>query len=127
MSILDDIGAELTSDGVVGGVTDWVLAKSYMPPTPDNVIALFETGGDAPDQTPGTKYEYPTFQVRVRGSKFGYEAARIKIQEVFDSLNDSTISGYIYVFPLQSGPIPLGYDREDNRPELSWNFATMKG
>lgn len=127
MSILDDIGTHLTSDGVVAGATGWALGKSYMPPDPDKIVAIFETGGGAPDQTPGTAYEFPTFQVRVRGSKFGYEAARTKIQEVVDSLNNATVSGYIYIYPVQSGPIVLRYDRDDNRPELAWNFATMKG
>jgi len=127
MSILDDIGAKLVTDLVVEGVTGWTLAKSYMPPTPDQVIGIFETGGIIPDQTEGISYEYPTFQVRCRGLSFGYEATRIKIQEVFDSLNNSTVSGYIYIYPNESGPILLKYDHDDNRPELAWNFTTMKG
>lgn len=126
MSILDDIGTKLVDDNVVGGATGWVLHKSYLPATPDNVIALFETGGAAPDQTPGTAHDFPDFQVRGRSSEFTYDVLRDKMQEVFDSLNDATLSGYIYTFAIQSGPIPMGFDKQNNRPELVWNFRTMK-
>ena len=126
MSILDDIGAQLTSDDVVGGVTGWTLFKSYQPKSPDKTITIYETGGPEPDQTPGTGYDFPTFQVRGRGAEFGYEALRSKMQDVFNSINNATISGYVYIFAVDSGPIPLGYDKEDNRPQLTWNFKTMK-
>lgn len=125
MSLLDDIGAKLTSDGVVGGATGWTLGKSYLPPSPDQVVALFETAGPEADQTEGTRYDEPTFQVRARGATFEYDQLRDKMTEVFNSLNDATIAGFVFVFAVQSGPLPLGYD-ENNRPELSWNFATMK-
>jgi hypothetical protein len=102
------------------------LFKGYQPHTPDKTITIYETGGPEPDQTPGTTHDFPTFQVRGRGAEFGYEALRTKMQEVFDTLNNASISGYVYVFGVDSGPIPLGYDKEDDRPQLVWNFKTMK-
>ena len=125
MALLDDIGTELTTAGVVGGATGWTLAKAFEPPTPDQVVTLYETGGGLPDQTDGTKYDLPTFQVRVRGDEFGYEDARTKMGDVFDALNDATISGYVFVFAAQSGPISLGHDGA-TRPLLTLNFVTMK-
>jgi hypothetical protein len=126
MSLLDDIGDKLIADGVAGGVTGWTLYKSYQPDSPDKAVTILETGGPDPDQTPGIAHTFPTFQMRVRDSTFEYEAARTKIQEVFDSLNNATITGYVYVFAKDSGPILLRYDAADERPELVWNFRTMK-
>jgi len=125
MALLDDIGTKLTSAGVVGGATGWSLAKAFEPPTPNKVVTLYETGGGPPDQTDGTKYDLPTFQARVRGDEFGYEAARTKMEAVFDALNDATISGYVFVFALDSGPLSLGHDGA-TRPLLTLNFTTMK-
>jgi len=125
MSILDDIGTALDAASVTGGVTGWTLYKSYLPDSPDLAIAVFETGGPTPDQTQGDKFDEPSFQVRGRGEAFGYDALRTKMQEVFDALNDATVSGYTFIFADSSGPIPMGYDKND-RPELSWNFSTMK-
>jgi len=126
MSILDDVGDKLVADAIVSGATGWTLYKSYLPATPDKAIALFEAGGDAPDQTPGTAHDFPDFQVRGRSAEFTYDVLRTKMQEVFDSLNDATLSGYIYTFAVQSGPIPMGFDKQNNRPELVWNFRAMK-
>jgi len=126
MSILDDIGTQLTTDGVVGGASGWTLAKSYQPATPDKMITIYETGGKEPDQTPGTTHDFPTFQIRGRGVEFGYAALRTQMQAVFDSLNNATISGYVYIYAIDSGPIALRFDTAENRPEMVWNFRTMK-
>lgn len=126
MSILDDMGTHLADNSIVSGATGWTLAKSYQPATPDKVLTIYETGGPAPDQTQGTGHDFPTFQVRGRGEEFGYEALRTKMQEVFDSLNDAAISGYVYIFAAESAPIPIGYDKNSNRPVLVWNFKAMK-
>lgn len=126
MALLDDIGTHLTTAGVVGGATGWVLSKGYMPPTPDQVLAVFETPGEPPEVGKGdaTVYDYPGFQVRVRGAKFGYSAARAKLQDVFDALHAREPSGYVYVYAAGSGPLPLGNDAQQ-RPELTQNYRAM--
>lgn len=126
MSILDDIGTHLTTNSVVGGATGWTLFKSYQPASPDKTITIYETGGPEPDQTPGTGHDFPTFQVRGRGTEFGYEALRTKMQEIFNTLNNASVSGYVYILALDSGPVSLGYDKDGNRPQLVWNFKAMK-
>jgi len=126
MSLLDDIGDKLIADAVVEGATGWALYKSYQPNSPDKAVTILETGGVEPDQTEGTAHTFPSFQTRVRGDNLGYEEARTKIQEVFDSLNNATIAGYVYIYANDSGPIPLQYDTADERPEIVWNFSTMK-
>ena len=125
MALLDDIGTYLTSQNVVGGETGWTLAKGFEPPTPDKIVTIYELPGDEPDQTEGTKYDYPFFQTRVRGEEFGYEETRTKVQAVFNALNDADISGYVYVFARQSGPQSLGHDGL-TRPILTLDFAVMK-
>jgi hypothetical protein len=127
MSILDDIATHLEtgSPTIVGGSTGWTLFKGLMPDSPDQAVALYETGGPPPGQEKGgTRLSEPTFQVRVRAGAHDYSAARTKIQEVFAELDDATISGYIFVFPLNAGPLPLGQDTNE-RPHLTWNFRTM--
>ncbi len=125
MALLDDIGAHLVSENVVDGATGWALAKGFEPPSPDKVVTLYELPGDEPDQTDGTKYDLPALQVRVRGDEFGYDAARTQLQTVFAALNDATITGYVYVYANQSGPISLGHDGS-TRPLLTQTYVTMK-
>ena len=123
MSLLDDIGDRLTTDGVVDGA-NWILGKSFIPSEPDQVVSIHETGGEDPDQfSPASGVV--TFQVQVRGKTFEYDIARTKMQAVFDSLNDATIAGHTYTFSMQSGPLSLGVDG-NNRPELAINFRARK-
>lgn len=125
MSILDEIADQLTNEGVVGGADGWIVAKAFEPPTPDTIITIYETGGGAPDQTDGTRYDIPTIQVRLRGDAYGYELAKIKMNAVFDALNDATITGYTYIYSAQSGPIALGHD-VNTRPIFTMNFIAMR-
>lgn len=125
MDLLDDIGGKLIADGLVEGDTGWKLYKSYLPPTPDQAVIIYEFPGPEPDQTTGTAYEYPSFQIFVRGNVFEYDVVRIKIKEIFNSLNNADIAGYNYIYASDSGPLLDTYDKE-NRPTLFWSFRTMK-
>jgi len=120
MSLLDDIGSYLTTNSIVGGATGWTLRKSVITPAPDQTVAILETSSPNIQQ-----FSTPTgelnFQVLIRGAKHEYDTARTKAEGIFSSLNQATISGYVYVFALTSAPIPLGYDN-NLRPMLSWNF-----
>lgn len=121
MALLEDIETFLTNAGVTAG---WTLYKSVMPPSPDKVIALFETGGWMPQ----TASDFPvlTFQVRVRAEEFGYAAARAKMEAILHALHNANITGYVYCFAMQSAPNFLGYDQQGNRPDLSLNFRLMR-
>lgn len=125
--LLDDIGNKLIADGLANGDSGWKLYKSYMAPAPNKIVAIFELPGPEPDQTPGTAYEFPAFQIFVRGEEFGYEEARTHIKKIYNSLNNADLSGYVYIYAADSGPLLDFYDREDNRPTLFWSFRTMKG
>ena len=127
MDLLDDIGNKLIADGLVDGDSGWKLYKSYIPPSPAQAVAIFEMPGPEPDQTQGIAYEFPGFQIYVRGEEFEYNIARKKIKEIYNSLNNADIPGYTYIYASDSGPLLEGYDKESNRPVLFWSFNTMKG
>lgn len=125
MSLLTEIKAALESASVTGGATEWTAYLSYIPDSPDKAIAIYDTGGESVDQSGGTKYDRPTFQLYIRGEAWGYEAARTKARDAFDALNAAEPSGYTYLYAVTPEPIPVRYD-ENNRPELSWNFRAMR-
>lgn len=135
MALLDDIGDHLVAAGVVGGATGWTLAKSFSPSTPDKVVTLFETPGQTPeilrDGDGAPSYDYPGFQVRVRGTAMDYATARKKIYDIFVALHQAEPDGVsgdptiVYIYGVQSAPMPLGHD-PSNRPELTWNFQIMR-
>lgn len=129
MSLLDDIATQLQDDGVGGiagggGDLTWTIYRSFQPDTPDQVIVISELPGDPRDQTEGISYEFPGFQITVRAEEMMYDIARAKIDDIISSLNNVTISGFVYVF-ADTSPIPLGYD-ENQRPVIALNFSTMK-
>ncbi len=122
--LLDEIGAWLVERGVAGGATGWALAKAYMPPSPDQVVGLFETGGFLPSPSA----DRLTFQVRVRGAKLDYPGARSKIGQALDALQklagELSGAGYVSITAMQA-PFPMGYDAND-RPEVACNFAAVR-
>ena len=133
--LITDVLDYLEAQSLIGGVTGWTRAAGYLPPSPDQVVAIFETPGEVPEVVPEGSteqaYDVPGFQVRARGGEFGYSALRTKIGAIYRSLHGSTLSpttgdpGYVYVYGVQSGPLPMGNDG-NNRPELVWNFVAMR-
>ena len=124
--ILDFLAAE----GLIGGATGWARAATYLPPSPDQVIAVFSTPGDPPEITPSgsaeTAYDEPGFQVRGRGAEFGAEALENKMWAVYRALHDGDVGGnYVLVRAVQSGPMMMGYDAS-GRPEMTWNFSVIR-
>lgn len=126
MAMLDEIEAQLSATGIVGGSTGWGCYKGYMPATPDKAIVVVDTAGVDVDISDGTKYDEVTFQLLGRGAEYGYEALQAKMQAAaFTALHDQDVSGYVFIFATTPGPIPLGLD-ENNRPRMSWNFRAMR-
>lgn len=129
--LLDDIAAALESAGVAGGTSGWGLYKGILPDKPDKAVALYETAGDVPSSA--LALDFPGLQVRVRGPRrrddaAPYTAARAKIQEVFDALHAQEArlgSGYVFIYAVNSGPLPMGYDAND-RLHLSLNFRISR-
>lgn len=125
MSLETDILDLLTTDGVIGGVTGWTGQVAVQPETPDQVVTVTATPGGPPDQSSGTKYDEPDFQVRIRGGVRDLQATNTKIREIFDTLNNATLVDYVFVFPQTSEPLFLGEDT-NRRPQYSLNFNVMR-
>ena len=101
-----------------------VLFISREPDSPDAVVTVFDTGGGEPSS--GTENnEFPTIQVRVRGTVMDYETAYAlidSIKNVLHNLASQTINSTKYIGVWASSDIiPLGYDASD-RPILTLNF-----
>jgi|SRR5665213_207411 len=138
--LLDDIGQELISEGLVGGETGWILYKGFLPaslptnPT-EQIIALFETGVGEPDiirdfSTGEKSFDNTSFQVRGRSAVNSYQALRNKMEAIFNALHQTEpakVSGqnYVYVYCKQATPLPLGKD-DANRDSMTLNFSVMR-
>lgn len=125
----------LQEEGLIGGSTGWAMASNYMPDDQNQVVAVFDTPGERPDTAPDgsteTEYDYGRFQVRVRGAQYGGGPARTLIGQIYRALHNSNLNPttgdpvYIYVYGIQSSPLPLGLD-DASRPGFSWNFEYMR-
>lgn len=68
--------------GVVGGNNPWSIYLGSEPNSPDDVVTLYDTGGDPPN--PKFLLDEPRFQVRVRGNS--YKAAYDRATAIKDAL-----------------------------------------
>jgi len=128
MALLDDVGAALTTAGLVGGATGWKLYFGHLfdEPGADEAVCLYETPGEMPEQA--WAIDRPGLQVRVRGAPNGYQDARAKLQAIFELLHDGDASvggGMVFLYCAQSGPTPLGND-EKFRPHMSQRYYSMR-
>ena len=129
MGMLDDL-ADVISSGGIGTVgTD--IFKGIVPSTPDELTALFETGGGpavhAMSAGPGTALmERPHVQVLTRAARADSAKKRASdANRLLDALQRS-VNGVRYhsVFALQS-PFFLRRD-EANRVEYAQNFECIR-
>lgn len=139
MSItLEDIRAALVNANVgqiTASNTDWFIYIGYLQDSPqtgaaktiaDRAICLYETPGEPPQEL--WAIDYPGVQIAVRGAPDDYQAARAKLQAIFDALHAEEVaigSDYVYFTCLNSGPIPLGND-DLRRPKLAQNYSVMR-
>lgn len=124
--LADDITAALDAAGVTGGSTGWTAQRWHMQDTPDQAVAVYETGGGVPEER--LALDSPGFQIRVRGAADDFRSPRQKLLDVFNALHsqEANIGGaYVFVYAVQSGPIPMGMD-EKRRPEFVQNYRVMK-
>jgi len=126
----DEVLDFLEAQGLIGGATGWTGFAHGMPPDPDQVIVLYETGGSPPEMRPQgsteTLLDQITFQIRGRGSAHGDQALRGMMGEVYRALHDGDLGDqYTMVRALQSGPLSLGHD-EQSRPEMTINFEAYR-
>lgn len=112
-----------TALGGFGAGAGWRIFIGVLPVEPDTIILVNQTGGRSP--FPHLLYNEPSVQVLVRGAKNGYEAARIKMNDVVKRLlgmPSTVVQGDTYRGCNQIGDISwLGQD-DNTRPIFSANF-----
>ena len=129
MSLLDEVGAYLVSQGVGTAVdTDVFLGK--VPASPDTVWALIHYGG-LPDETEnltqGTtvRREFPRFQLVTRAGRDDYQTAYANARAAKTALTrvaNQNLSGTRYLAILcENGPFFQRRDDND-RVEIVANF-----
>lgn len=110
-------------------MTDWVIMISRMRDgdgAPNKCIAIYDTGGLAPE--PGLDINYPTVQLVVRGEPDGYVDAHRKCRDIRDVLlgrHSELRGGDTWAsVTMPSDILSLGYD-DNERPEFSMNFQLI--
>jgi hypothetical protein len=121
-NILDDLASKLQTAGK--GTVGTNIFKGEMPDTPDNCVALYETGGYPPEIV--ATIDYPTFQVRTRNTD--YSTGRAKAQEISDVLHGLTettlgTTHYLLIRAMQA-PASIGRD-EKKRWEFTQNYKII--
>lgn len=126
MSLFEDFDTFLVAQALA--TADWPVSYGVMPPEPDQVIALFPSGGD-PMPTKRLGIDAPALQVRVRGAaRGGYAAAYAKAEAIATALHEAhgLIGATVYPWVLANHPpLAIGYD-ENNRPEFVVNFRIAR-
>ncbi len=136
--LLAEIAAYLVAQGVApaGSTADYVVSQGYVPPGPDRLITILETGGYPNVGFSTGTVDRPTFQVRVRGPAWGtnvngYTSARAKIETIRSTLEgvlSKSIGNPAWTYVLIKSlhpPMDLGRDVND-RPNLVMNFQALR-
>ena len=122
--IIDELAQHIHNQGIA--VLGTSLFKSYLPESPDNCIAVIETGGNEPDHYIPTKK--PTFQVMIRNTSYTTgRTALDNIRSAFEALVNSTVangSTYFYYILANAEGGHLGRD-EAGRDLFSINFRCL--
>ena len=129
-NVLDDLGVRIAT--AISGTVGTNIFKSTMPPSPDAAVALYETGGLAPENRFGTKgieWERPAVQIIVRGAPNDYATARATIQTIYESIAEietEELSGTKnFLSDPQQNPFALNVD-EQQRPSVAFNVILTK-
>lgn len=114
---------ETAGIGTFAATSGWALAISREPEDPDTTVTVYDVGGLTPD--PKWLLDYPSVQVRVRGSPNGYVAGMRKAIDVKDALlgvtpqviNGNNIRGIVAIGDIAF----ISYD-EQRRPIFTQNW-----
>lgn len=124
-----DVAGYLDTAGITGGATGWTAMIGELPPDPDQVIVVTESGGGI--REPALAFERPSFQLLVRGAKretsgTARRDARAKLSAAIAALHGQTelvLSGQRYAWIwTQGGALALPYDTQ-GRPAFTQNFT----
>jgi len=127
-AVSEDIKDMLLADSELAFCFATDLFTSREPAKPDNCITIFDTPGMAPQLAfTNQGYEYPSFQIRVRNTRFenAWEIAE-RIKTVLHGRANETWNGTLYtVIYCTNGPVQLDWD-ENNNVRLIINFNAQR-
>jgi hypothetical protein len=119
---LDDLADYLAAHTTL--VVGSTLFTGRLPDVPDAVVAIFPTGGPAPDLA--ALIDYPAFQIRVRDMAYlsGFNTA-VGVQDALHGLFELNMGSthFLLIEALQS-PHSIGTDG-NNRWEFTQNYRTI--
>ena len=116
-----DIATMIQASDMGFGTLQTDLFVGEMPTSPNNCIAVYDTGGYEP--SPGMSYERPTVMIKVRNTSYdaGFTIAQ-QITNDFNGRHNEEYGLYRYIgIWVVNGPNALGKD-DNNRNELSINL-----
>jgi len=120
--MLHDIALYLQEQGV--GVVGKTIFEGYLPPKPDKVLVLYETGGSESELAGAI--DRPTFLVMGRGKR--WDEARGFAFQAYDKLNglcEQVLNGTRYLLIVATtGFLSAGLD-ENGRVLCSVNFRCI--
>lgn len=132
ISAARDVADLLEDDGIGTFGTDIFVDQE--PDSPDTVITVYNTPGEAPQLATGLTAAAlvmnDSVMIHVRGRASAYNATQDLAQDIMNALhgragdviNNSTIVGIV----ATSGIGSLGRDEPKNRPKFSMNFKVMR-
>ena len=135
MGVVSDVQTYLESQNLIGGSTGWDSVRRRMHDNQDQVVAISEDGGPAPEQPASSGVGSaalgdPGVQVMVRGTRWNSDATYDKAEAIRADLHgqrDTTLDATTYyrVRSMTPEPIFLGFD-ENGRPMHSIAFRLMR-
>ena len=132
MALLTDVGAYLDAQvSAVSLAAGTNLFYGRLPDTPDTCVALYETGGQSPNDTMGNNtapvLENPRIQIVARADD--YASAASLIGDCWDKLqlvsNETLSSTYYARISAVQSPFALERDSQD-RMVMVCNFQIIK-
>lgn len=105
----------------------WQIEIGAMPPDPDKIIMISDTGGQDPN--PKWLLDFPTIQIMIRGIVSGYLVTAREAKAVKDLIlgvaSFTTSEGDRWVSATMNGDLGFIGRDENMRPMFSINFALI--
>ena len=124
----EDVRSILVAASVVSATPTaaWSVHMGHLPKSPNEVVAVVDTGGLSPN--PKWLLDYPSVQVLLRGAPNGYVTTRTKAIRIKDELlgiMSQTVNSNRIVSITMNGDIAyMGVDQNE-RPMFSLNFRLI--
>ncbi len=110
----------------VDGDAGWAIKVGRAPTSPDTLISIYDTPGEAPN--PKWLLSFPHFQVQVRGAIDDYAGAYQKakdVQDVLLGMKSQAVNGDQWDGIVGVGDIAFLKFDENNRPLFAVNFKVF--